>query len=144
MHQKQPPAKIAVLVAGEGELWPRLKSTKSGVATLKSRATTTILVMIPDLRQSWSRFVPTFRLVCIRSDCHKGRSFKQLEIRKWLKQPQLSARVVESADCRLIPSPLVTLKSLVDLLDLEKTFGRHAPLHVDLGCGDVSFLCALG
>jgi tRNA (guanine-N7-)-methyltransferase len=28
-------------------------------------------------------------------------------------------------------------------LDLEKIFGRNAPLHVDLGCGDGSFLCAL-
>src|SRR5205814_6255495 len=25
----------------------------------------------------------------------------------------------------------------------EKIFGRRAPLHVDLGCGDGSFLCAL-
>jgi tRNA (guanine-N7-)-methyltransferase len=70
-------------------------------------------------------------------------SFNQLEIKKWSKQPQLAARVVESAGCRLIPSPLVTLKSLVDPLDLEKTFGHQAPLHVDLGCGDGSFLCAL-
>jgi tRNA (guanine-N7-)-methyltransferase len=28
-------------------------------------------------------------------------------------------------------------------LDLEKIFGRKAPLHVDLGCGEGSFLCAL-
>jgi tRNA (guanine-N7-)-methyltransferase len=28
-------------------------------------------------------------------------------------------------------------------LDLKKIFGRKAPLHVDLGCGDGSFLCAL-
>jgi tRNA (guanine-N7-)-methyltransferase len=28
-------------------------------------------------------------------------------------------------------------------LDLEKTFGRIAPLHVDLGCGDGSFLITL-
>ena len=28
-------------------------------------------------------------------------------------------------------------------LDLEKIFGRIAPLQVDLGCGDGSFLCAL-
>jgi tRNA (guanine-N7-)-methyltransferase len=34
-------------------------------------------------------------------------------------------------------------KSLVDPLDLTKIFGRKAPLHVDLGCGDGSFLCAL-
>jgi len=33
--------------------------------------------------------------------------------------------------------------SLTDRLDLEKVFGRKAPLHVDLGCGDGSFLCAL-
>ena len=37
------------------------------------------------------------------------------------------------------PSP----DSLTGRLDLEKIFGRKAPLHVDLGCGDGSFLCAL-
>jgi len=33
--------------------------------------------------------------------------------------------------------------SLTNRLNLEKTFGCKAPLHVDLGCGDGSFLCAL-
>src|SRR6266403_3912182 len=33
--------------------------------------------------------------------------------------------------------------SLTNGLDLGKIFGRKAPLHVDLGCGDGSFLCAL-
>ncbi|MDQ2824682.1 MAG: tRNA (guanosine(46)-N7)-methyltransferase TrmB, partial [Verrucomicrobiota bacterium] len=33
--------------------------------------------------------------------------------------------------------------SYVASLDLPKIFGRDAPLHVDLGCGDGSFLCAL-
>src|SRR5207245_629106 len=33
--------------------------------------------------------------------------------------------------------------SLTNWLDPEKVFGRKAPLHVDLGCGDGSFLCAL-
>lgn len=33
--------------------------------------------------------------------------------------------------------------SLTQQLDLEKVFGRKAPLHIDLGCGDGSFLCAL-
>jgi tRNA (guanine-N7-)-methyltransferase len=40
-------------------------------------------------------------------------------------------------------SPIIELESLVERLDLEKLFGRNAPLHVDLGCGDGSFLCAL-
>jgi tRNA (guanine-N7-)-methyltransferase len=34
-------------------------------------------------------------------------------------------------------------ESFVAPIDLEKTFGRVAPLHVDLGCGDGSFICAL-
>jgi len=34
-------------------------------------------------------------------------------------------------------------ESYVSRLDLEKIFGPSAPLHVDLGCGDGSFLCAL-
>ena len=33
--------------------------------------------------------------------------------------------------------------SLTAPLDLEKIFARKAPLHLDLGCGDGSFLCAL-
>jgi tRNA (guanine-N7-)-methyltransferase len=41
---------------------------------------------------------------------------------------------------RLIPQSRV---SLTQQLDLEKIFGRKAPLHVDLGCGDGSFVCAL-
>ena len=40
-------------------------------------------------------------------------------------------------------SPIIEPKSLVERLDLEKLFGRNAPLHVDLGCGDGSFLSAL-
>src|SRR5438552_1252190 len=43
-------------------------------------------------------------------------------------------------DSRLIPD---SSYSLTNRLDLEKIFGRRAPLHVDLGCGDGSFLCAL-
>ncbi len=41
---------------------------------------------------------------------------------------------------RLIPQ---SLYSLTAPLDLEKIFERKAPLHVDVGCGDGSFLCAL-
>lgn len=34
-------------------------------------------------------------------------------------------------------------ESYVARLDLPEIFGRNAPFHVDLGCGDGSFLCAL-
>ena len=34
-------------------------------------------------------------------------------------------------------------ESYLSVLDLGTTFGRAAPLHVDLGCGDGSFLCEL-
>src|SRR2546427_5580637 len=34
-------------------------------------------------------------------------------------------------------------ESLTNRLDPEKIFRRKASLHVDLGCGDGSFLCAL-
>src|SRR5262245_38105092 len=40
-------------------------------------------------------------------------------------------------------SALVVLDSVTNRLDLEKIFARRAPLHVDLGCGDGSFLCAM-
>jgi tRNA (guanine-N7-)-methyltransferase len=43
-------------------------------------------------------------------------------------------------DSRLIPD---SSYSLTNRLDLEKIFGRRGPLHVDLGCGDGLFLCAL-
>jgi tRNA (guanine-N7-)-methyltransferase len=40
-------------------------------------------------------------------------------------------------------SPFIELESLLNRLDAKKVFGRRAALHVDLGCGDGSFLCAL-
>jgi tRNA (guanine-N7-)-methyltransferase len=43
----------------------------------------------------------------------------------------------------LAAQPAIALDSLVERLDLPKMFGRIAPLHVDLGCGDGSFLCEL-
>ena len=44
---------------------------------------------------------------------------------------------------RHVPFRVIELDSLTDRLDLDKIFGRTAPLHIDLGCGDGSFLCAL-
>jgi tRNA (guanine-N7-)-methyltransferase len=44
---------------------------------------------------------------------------------------------------RHVPFRVIELDSLTDRLDLEKIFGREAPLHIDLGSGDGSFLCAL-
>jgi tRNA (guanine-N7-)-methyltransferase len=44
---------------------------------------------------------------------------------------------------RHVPSRVIELESVTERLDLKKIFGRKAPLHVDLGCGDGSFLCAL-
>ena len=44
---------------------------------------------------------------------------------------------------RHVPFRVIELDSLTDRLDLEKIFGRQAASHVDLGCGDGSFLCAL-
>jgi tRNA (guanine-N7-)-methyltransferase len=54
-------------------------------------------------------------------------------------------REVESAHRpkRFRGSRLIELDSVIDRLDLEKIFGRNALLHVDLGCGDGSFICAL-
>ncbi len=44
---------------------------------------------------------------------------------------------------RHVRSRLIELDSLTDRFDLEKIFERNAPLHIDLGCGDGSFLCAM-
>jgi tRNA (guanine-N7-)-methyltransferase len=43
----------------------------------------------------------------------------------------------------LAAKPAIRLDSLVERVDLQKMFGRNAPLQVDLGCGDGSFLCEL-
>ena len=132
MHQKQPPATIAALVAGGGELWARLGPARSATrAALKSRATAGILFILADLRQCRSPFVPLF-----------------LDL---LRRPLLSfllsvpAREVQSAHRpeSFRGSPLIEVDSLIDRLDLEKIFARRAALHVDLGCGNGSFLCAL-
>src|SRR5215831_20856573 len=42
-------------------------------------------------------------------------------------------------------SPMIKLvpELQVARLDLVQLFGRNAPLHVDLGCGDGSFLCEM-
>ncbi len=57
----------------------------------------------------------------------------------------MPVREVESAHRpkRFRGSRLIELDSVIDRLDLEKIFGRNAPLQVDLGCGDGSFICAL-
>jgi tRNA (guanine-N7-)-methyltransferase len=44
---------------------------------------------------------------------------------------------------RHVPLRVIELDSLTDRLDFERIFGRAAPVHIDLGCGDGSFLCAL-
>src|SRR6516162_5986391 len=42
-------------------------------------------------------------------------------------------------------SPVVELSPELQIarLDLVQLFGRNAPLHVDLGCGDGSFICEM-
>jgi tRNA (guanine-N7-)-methyltransferase len=52
---------------------------------------------------------------------------------------------VESAHHRHVHSALIPQSPdlVTHRLDLEKIFSRNAPLHVDLGCGDGSFICAL-
>ena len=55
----------------------------------------------------------------------------------------MPAEEIESTHRRHVCSPIIEPRSLVERLDLEKLFARNAPLHVDLGCGDGSFLCAL-
>ncbi len=54
---------------------------------------------------------------------------------------------VTSAHCResFQGSPLIQQgrDSVIDRLDPEKIFGRNAALHIDLGCGDGSFICEL-
>jgi tRNA (guanine-N7-)-methyltransferase len=131
MHQKQPPAKIAVLVAGGGELWARLGPTRSATKALKSRARAGILFILPDLRQCRSPFVPLF-LGLLRGP-----------LLSFLLS--VSVREVQSAHRpeSFRDSTLIEVDSLIDRLDLEKIFARRAALHVDLGCGDGSFLCAL-
>jgi tRNA (guanine-N7-)-methyltransferase len=44
---------------------------------------------------------------------------------------------------RHVPFRVIELDSLTDRLDLDRIFERTAPVHIDLGCGDGSFVCAL-
>ena len=57
----------------------------------------------------------------------------------------MPAGEVESAHRRHVHSALIPQSPdlVTKRLDLEKIFGRKALLHVDLGCGDGSFICAL-
>ena len=52
--------------------------------------------------------------------------------------------VEASAGCRHFPYVIKLAPELqVARLDVAEFFGRSAPLHVDLGCGDGSFLCEM-
>jgi tRNA (guanine-N7-)-methyltransferase len=59
-----------------------------------------------------------------------------------------SARILPgveaSAKCRHFPYVIELVPEMqVARLDVAELFGRSAPLHVDLGCGDGSFLCEM-
>src|SRR5437868_6137160 len=99
MHQKQPPAKIAVLVVGAGASWSRLGSARSAAAA-NSRARSRILFMIVDLRHRCGLFVPRprrngqdrnviFELAQMRHDCHKRSFSNQKGDSTWLNQSLL-------------------------------------------------------
>ena len=130
MHQKQPPAKIALFVGEGDEVWARLESTGSAMRALKSRARARIPFIVVDLRQCRSRFVSLLGLL--------GRTLLSFLLSVPAGEIQ-SAHRPES----FRGSPLIELESLVERLNLAKIFERDAPLHVDLGCGDGLFLCAL-
>src|SRR5213595_72810 len=130
MHQKQPPAKIALFVGEGDEVWARLESTGSAMKALKSRARARIPFIVVDLRQCRSRFVSLLGLL--------GRTLLSFLLSVPAGEIQ-SAHRPES----FRGSPLIELESLVERLNPAKIFERDAPLHVDLGCGDGSFICAL-
>ncbi|MEP6602772.1 MAG: tRNA (guanosine(46)-N7)-methyltransferase TrmB [Spartobacteria bacterium] len=54
-----------------------------------------------------------------------------------------SAEMIDLSQAALADSRQIASTLLSERLDLEKIFGRNAPLQVDLGCGDGSFLYAL-
>jgi tRNA (guanine-N(7)-)-methyltransferase len=87
--------------------------------------------MIVDLRQCCSPFVPLFLDLLRRPPLSFLLSVPAGEVKIAYRPEEFRG------------SPLIELDSLIDRLDLEKIFGRNAPLHVDLGCGDGSFICAL-
>src|SRR5213078_3525507 len=130
MHQKQPPAKIALFVGEGDEVWARLESTGRAIRALKSRARARIPFIVVDLRQCRSRFVSLLGLLGL------------ILLSFLLSVP---AGEIQSAHRpeSFRGSPLIELESLVERLNPAKIFERDAPLHVDLGCGDGLFLCAL-
>jgi tRNA (guanine-N7-)-methyltransferase len=59
-------------------------------------------------------------------------------------KPQFLPGVEALASCRHFPYVIELLPELqIARFDLVQLFGRNAPLHVDLGCGDGSFLCEM-
>src|SRR5438094_7557601 len=130
MHQEPPPAKIALFVGEGDEVWARLESTGSAMRALKSRARARIPFIVVDLRRCRSRFVSLLGLL--------GRTLLSFLLSVPAGEIQ-SAHRPES----FRGSPLIELEPLVERLNPAKIFERDAPLHVDLGCGDGLFLCAL-
>src|SRR5258708_4249801 len=108
MHQKQPPAKIAVRVAGG------VGSAKSGCATIKG-----------------AKKQGKFRLPVIKPTCRNVRFVTLLRMRSRAYLHQSEAAI------EFVPV------SIVEQLNFREIFGRDAPVEVDLGCGDGTFLVAM-
>jgi len=108
MHQKQPPAKIAVRVAdGAG-------SARTGCATMKA-ANNKANFRIP-VRQPICRNVRFVTLLRMRGRAHLHQNKAAIEF---------------------VPD------SIVEQLNFREIFGHDAPVEVDLGCGDGTFLAAM-
>src|SRR5437899_10566078 len=107
MHQKQPPAKTAVLVCG-GDGFCAAARTAIENNTVPTS----------------SGFIEALILHLLR----KLQNIRELK-------------------CAATPTIFWVNQLVSELplarLDIARLFGRSAPLHVDLGCGDGSFVCAL-
>ena len=125
MHQKHPPAKIAVfVVAGD------VGSAAAQVFALASVASATIRVVncfIMGMASCIGLFDSAWRerlLVNSMGDPHR-RLIQMLQSREF---PALAP------DIEIVPA------NYFAPLDLKSIYGRSAPVEVDLGCGDGSFL----
>src|SRR5438477_10008440 len=117
MHQKQPPAKTAVFVAAGTGVCPWLAVTRATASTAQ-----------PNARKE-NGFI--FSL-----SCRSGRMLFNMF-------PVHSGGCSINADTTFFNVLELVPELNVARLDFVELFGRHAPLQVDLGCGDGSFLCEL-
>ena len=149
MHQKQPPAKTAVFVWVGEEFCAVAK-----VAIDKDRTANKIdfiASLILHLRRhvERSRDIPAKVSESYATGLASRATAKAASSRRTAKRAfaRCNSHIFRGLNHHLSTAIFcvehLISESQVAPLDLVQLFGRNAPLHVDLGCGDGSFLCEM-